>query len=103
MDEFPDSVHVHDVGLGGADDAVVWRFAKAHGFAIASKDSDFAERSVLEGHPPKVIWMRLGNCLPRRLRGFFARPSRQFARSLRRVRRLACCWDEMFAPLLLDL
>ena len=61
-DLFPGSVHVHEVGLGGVEDAAVWAYAKAHGFAIASKDSDFAERSVLEGHPPKVIWIRLGNC-----------------------------------------
>jgi predicted nuclease of predicted toxin-antitoxin system len=27
-----------------------------------SKDSDFADRSLLEGAPPKVIWVRLGNC-----------------------------------------
>ena len=40
----------------------MWSYAKAHGFAIVSKDSDFMERSVLEGSPPKVIWVRLGNC-----------------------------------------
>jgi predicted nuclease of predicted toxin-antitoxin system len=39
----------------------VWDHAKAHGFAIVSKDSDFAERSVLEKDPPKIIWIRLGN------------------------------------------
>jgi predicted nuclease of predicted toxin-antitoxin system len=27
-----------------------------------SKDSDFYERSVRVGAPPKVIWLRLGNC-----------------------------------------
>jgi predicted nuclease of predicted toxin-antitoxin system len=27
-----------------------------------SKDSDFAERSVLDSNPPKIIWMRIGNC-----------------------------------------
>ena len=32
------------------------------GFAIASKDSDFQQRAVLRGHPPKVVWVRLGNC-----------------------------------------
>jgi predicted nuclease of predicted toxin-antitoxin system len=40
----------------------VWDYAKLHGFAIVSKDSDFAERSVLESDPPKIIWVRLGNC-----------------------------------------
>ena len=45
-----------------ATDAEVWQFAASNDFAIASKDSDFSERSVLEGSPPKVIWLRVGNC-----------------------------------------
>ena len=61
-DLFPGSVHVHDVGLGGDDDGAVWSYGKTHGFVVVSKDSDFVERSVLEGYPPKVIWVRLGNC-----------------------------------------
>jgi predicted nuclease of predicted toxin-antitoxin system len=27
-----------------------------------SKDSDFEERSILFGFPPKVIWIRASNC-----------------------------------------
>jgi predicted nuclease of predicted toxin-antitoxin system len=61
-DLYPESQHVHSLDLGGADDSSLWDYAKAHGFAIVFKDSDFAERSVLEGKPPKVIWSRLGNC-----------------------------------------
>ena len=30
--------------------------------AIASKDSDFQQRSLLVGQPPKFIWLRVGNC-----------------------------------------
>jgi predicted nuclease of predicted toxin-antitoxin system len=48
--------------LGAAADLAVWDYAREQGFAIVSKDSDFAERSVLESGPPKVIWIRLGNC-----------------------------------------
>jgi len=29
---------------------------------IVSKDSDFQQRSLLYGPPPKVVWLRLGNC-----------------------------------------
>lgn len=43
------------------DDAV-WSYAQAHGFTIVSKDADFVERSFLYGSPPKVVWIRLGNC-----------------------------------------
>ena len=39
-------------GLGGAEYGDVWDFAKTRGFAIVSKDSDCAERSVLESDPP---------------------------------------------------
>ena len=54
--------HVRDFALERADDSVVWAFAKGNGFAIVSKDSDFHQRSLVFGHPPKVIWLRLGNC-----------------------------------------
>jgi predicted nuclease of predicted toxin-antitoxin system len=29
---------------------------------LVSKDEDFHRMSVLFGPPPKVIWVRLGNC-----------------------------------------
>lgn len=34
---------------------------------IVSKDADFRQRSFLYGHPPKVIWIRLGNCSTREI------------------------------------
>jgi predicted nuclease of predicted toxin-antitoxin system len=55
VDDYPGSAHVRDVGLRGAADARIWAYAHAHGFAIVSKDTDFRERSFLEGAPPKVI------------------------------------------------
>jgi predicted nuclease of predicted toxin-antitoxin system len=61
-DLYPGSDHVHNLNLGAANDSEVWDYAKLHGFAIVSKDSDFAARSVLEKDPPKIIWIRLGNC-----------------------------------------
>ncbi len=61
-DVYPESQHVSGVQLGAAQDSAIWEYAKRHGFAIVSKDSDFAERGVLESMPPKVVWIRLGNC-----------------------------------------
>ncbi len=61
-DLYPDSIHVRDVGLTEADDAVIWEYAKARSFVIVSKDSDFQQRSLLHGAPPQFIWLRLGNC-----------------------------------------
>jgi predicted nuclease of predicted toxin-antitoxin system len=60
--QFPESVHVSDCGLKGQSDQAVWDYARDHGFTIVSKDSDFSERSVLFGPPPKIVWLCLGNC-----------------------------------------
>lgn len=32
------------------------------GFTLVSKDADFHQRSFLFGYPPKVVWIRRGNC-----------------------------------------
>ena len=31
------------------------------GYLIISKDTDFRERSYVEGFPPKIIWLDVGN------------------------------------------
>ncbi len=60
-DIYPGSEHVRNVGLKDVPDTEAWNYAKNNGFAIASKDSDFYQRSLLHGCPPKMIWIRLGN------------------------------------------
>jgi predicted nuclease of predicted toxin-antitoxin system len=35
---------------------------KNNNFTVISKDSDFYQRALLYGHPPKLIWLRIGNC-----------------------------------------
>jgi predicted nuclease of predicted toxin-antitoxin system len=61
-DIYPGSAHVHHCGLGSADDAAIWEYAGENDFTIVSKDSDFQERSVLMGQPPKLIWLKVPNC-----------------------------------------
>jgi predicted nuclease of predicted toxin-antitoxin system len=61
-DIFPDSLHTSDLALEESDDAEVWSAAKISDCAIVTKDSDFHQRALLYGHPPKVIWLRVGNC-----------------------------------------
>ena len=59
--EYPGSAHVRQVGLRGAPDSQIWEYARTQSFAIASKDTDFRDRSFVEGFPPKVIWLDVGN------------------------------------------
>lgn len=61
-DLFPNSVHVREVGLQAVDDQAVWEYAKKADLIIVSKDADMHQRSFLFGAPPKVVWVRLGNC-----------------------------------------
>ena len=62
VDLYPDSIHVSDVDLATADDLAVWEYARNNGLVIVSKDSDFRQLSFTFGHPPKVVWIRRGNC-----------------------------------------
>ena len=62
VDLYPDSEHVKPLGLINTDDAVIWEYAKTNEFMIVSKDSDFHQRSLLYGHLPKFIYLRIGNC-----------------------------------------
>lgn len=59
---YPDSAHVKTLALIQSDDVLIWEYAKANNFALLSKDSDFHQRSLLYGHPPKFIYLRIGNC-----------------------------------------
>ncbi len=61
-DLYPDCAHVSKWGLAGGSDSAIWQHAQDHGFVIVTKDEDFQRMSVLYGAPPKVIWIRLGNC-----------------------------------------
>lgn len=61
-DLYPDSQHVREAGMKESQDVDIWEYAKATGFVIVTKDMDFQQRSLLFGHPPKVVRLRVGNC-----------------------------------------
>ncbi len=61
-DVFPGCVHVRDCGLKAVADDAVWRHAREQGLVIVSKDEDFRHLSFLQGAPPKVVGIDLGNC-----------------------------------------
>ena len=53
--------HVSDCGLSDKEDPEIWQYAKTNNFAIVTFDSDFYDISIINGHPPKIIWIRSGN------------------------------------------
>jgi predicted nuclease of predicted toxin-antitoxin system len=59
--DFPGCAHVRDLGLRAAEDGQIWDHARVQGLTIVSKDTDFRERSYVEGFPPKIIWLDVGN------------------------------------------
>jgi len=61
-DLFPDSQHVYPLGLDRALDFEIRDYARSNRFVIVTKDVDFSDLCVLLGFPPKVIWIRRGNC-----------------------------------------
>jgi predicted nuclease of predicted toxin-antitoxin system len=67
----PGSAHVRDFQLQEAEDWEVWNHAAIYGFAIATKDTDFLHRSYIQGHPPKVIYIAVGNCTTARVEQLF--------------------------------
>ncbi len=62
FDLYPDSTHVYLVGLDQASDQAIWQYARLNDFIVVTKDADYSDLSVLSGYPPKVIWIRRGNC-----------------------------------------
>lgn len=61
-DIYPNSQHLFLIGLDKSDDLTVWEYARQGGFTVVTRDADFNELSILRGFPPKVIWIRRGNC-----------------------------------------
>ena len=62
LDLYPDSAHVKSHSLIYTDDVLIGSFAQQHGYTIVSKDADFHQRSLVFGHPPKLVFLRVGNC-----------------------------------------
>jgi predicted nuclease of predicted toxin-antitoxin system len=58
---YPGSTQVALLNLESASDSEIWLYAKNNGFVIVSRDSDFQERSLVAGHPPQVVWLKIPN------------------------------------------
>jgi len=61
-DIFPGSAQTRLLNLGRTNDPQLWLIAKTHDYVFVTKDRDVADLAILRGAPPKVIWLRMGNC-----------------------------------------
>ena len=66
---FPGNYHfTYIVDFGRQmSDTEIWEYAIENEYIIITKDTDFYDRIVLHGSPPKVIWIRFGNMRKRKL------------------------------------
>ena len=55
------------LGLAQALDKEVWNFVRENDYLVVTKDADFSELSLMWGFPPKVVWIRRGNCSTREI------------------------------------
>ena len=64
MKDFPAHIiHIKDVDLTNADDHAIFMYARTNQFdAVLTLDDDFVKLLNLHSAPPKVIWIRTGNC-----------------------------------------
>ncbi len=66
--EFPQAMHIKALGLTNASDHQIFFFARQHGFeGVITQDEDFYSLLLEHSKPPKVIWLRTGNCSTRYL------------------------------------
>ena len=45
-----------------AKDTKIWQYAKDNGFTIITHDNDFNDLTAAKGFPPKIVWLRRGDC-----------------------------------------
>jgi len=50
------------IGLDQTPDTTIRNYARDNEFIVVTRDADFSDLNVMLGFPPKVIWIRRGNC-----------------------------------------
>jgi len=59
---FPDVQHVREHGLSNADDYDIFMHARHHRYDAVITLDDFVRLLNTYSAPPKIIWLRTGNC-----------------------------------------
>jgi predicted nuclease of predicted toxin-antitoxin system len=79
---YPEAKQVRELGLENATDIGIWEFARENDFTIVTFDADFFDLSNLKGHPPKIIWLRMGNTTTNHLDDIFLEKKELFTEFL---------------------
>ena len=58
---YPEAQQVRALGLENSTDIQIWEYAKKNNYSIVTFDADYFDITSLKGHPPKIIWLRIGN------------------------------------------
>ncbi len=67
QDVFPLSEHVTNIQPKLIDDLSIFYHARNENFLIVTCDEDFRELQSINGFPPKIIWLRMGNTSTQRV------------------------------------
>ena len=61
---FGECIHADEISEAKfpAKDSKIWQYAKDNGYIIVTHDNDFNDLIAIKGFPPKIIWLRSGNC-----------------------------------------
>ncbi len=60
---FSEVAHIKSLDLIDANDYQIFLAARQHGYAaVLTQDEDFYSLLLEHGTPPKIIWLRTGNC-----------------------------------------
>jgi len=57
-----DAIHVRELGMTRADDAIIWQRAVTDDRTVVSKDEDFYYMAIATGSQGRLVWVRIGNC-----------------------------------------
>jgi predicted nuclease of predicted toxin-antitoxin system len=63
-------------------DTEIWEYAIENDHIIITKDTDFYDKMVLKGPPPKVIWIRIGNTRRKKLEQIIKRLWKQITTAI---------------------
>ncbi len=69
-DVWPDAKHVVIEYGEKCPDERVWAEAKARGYTIITKDSDFSDPRKYPGPPPQAVRLKIGNANPAQLEAY---------------------------------